>query len=102
MVYGPIIRNTCRLSNKKFIKLLKIYNKKGCTICYLFSSKETLLSRRKNDIGDLEILEKYYNLLSLKYEEIINIAKKYINVLIFNTSTESIVKIKKIILKTLI
>lgn len=46
MVYGPIIRNKCKLSLEDYTKLLIAYKNVGTKIIYLTAPKDVLLKRR--------------------------------------------------------
>lgn len=43
MVYGPVIRNKCKLSIEDYTKLLIAYKNTGAKIIYLTAPKEVLL-----------------------------------------------------------
>ena len=85
MVYGPVLRNYSKLSFEQFIFLLKEYNQNNTSLIYLTAPKEILLSRRINDIADYELIKKHYDSLNSKYDEIMDISKRYINILQLNS-----------------
>ncbi|MDO5568985.1 MAG: hypothetical protein Q4G04_02575 [bacterium] len=85
MVYGPVVRNKCKLSLEQYIELLRQYSLCGAYIIYLIAPKEALLARRKDDPNDLRIIEEYYDQLSLQYDRIMQLSSNYIEVLQFDT-----------------
>ena len=89
MVYGPVLRNNCKLSLEQYTKLLQEYKKHGATIVYLTSPKDILLSRRVNDLKDYQMIDKYYEPLNSKYDEIMQYSKDYIDVLQFDSHVMS-------------
>jgi len=85
MVYGPVLRNNCKLTIEQYIELLKLYREKGTTIIYLTAPKEVLLERRSNDLNDYEMIDKYYETLNARYDEIMDYSCNYINVLQYDS-----------------
>ena len=85
MVYGPVLRNNCKLTIEQYTKLLKAYKEKGDTIIYLTAPKEVLLERRSNDLKDYEMIDRYYEALNARYDEIMNYSCNYINVLQYDS-----------------
>ena len=55
MVYGPVIRNKCKLSIEDYTKLLMAYKNTGAKIIYLTAPKEVLLKRRNDEQSDYEV-----------------------------------------------
>lgn len=55
-------------------------------IVYLKSSKETLLERRKFDLEDTEMLQKYFEILNERYNKVMNFLRRYFPVLEIDTS----------------
>jgi len=49
MVYGPVMRNTCKLNVEDYTKLLIAYKTAGAKIIYLTAPKDVLLKRRNDD-----------------------------------------------------
>lgn len=89
MVYGPILRDNCKLSLDQYTSLLQEYKKHGTVIIYLTCPKDILLSRRVDDLKDYEIIDKYYASLNSKYDEIMEYSKDYIDVLQFDSHAMS-------------
>lgn len=89
MVYGPIIRNKCKLSDDEYLYLLNEYKKIKSKIIYLTAPKEVLLARRKNDKKDYEMICKYYDKLNNKYKDVMDYTSKIIDVNSFDTSVYS-------------
>lgn len=85
MVYGPVLRNNCKLTIEQYTELLKAYKEKETTIIYLTAPKEVLLERRSNDLNDYEIINKYYDSLNDRYNEIMNFSSNYLNVLNYDS-----------------
>ena len=85
MVYGPVLRNNCKLTIEQYTELLKLYREKGATIIYLTAPKEALLERRANDLKDYEMIDKYYETLNARYDEIMDYSCNYINVLQYDS-----------------
>lgn len=86
MVYGPVLRNNCKLTIQQYTELLKLYNETGTTIIYLKAPKEILLERRVNDLKDYEMIDKYYEALNIRYDEIMDYSRNFINVLMYDSS----------------
>ena len=103
MVYGPVIRGHCRLSDKEFIELLRLYNSYSFKLFYLYATKECLLKRRIVDQKDYEILMQYYDELFVQYNKVISFCKNYIETFIFNTEIKNLeemnVEAKRILIK---
>lgn len=81
MVYGPVLRNDCKLSISQFKNLLQAYKQCGTYIIYLTSPKAILLSRRINDLKDYEMINNYYDSLNKKYDEIMSFSQEYIDIM---------------------
>ncbi|HHX99148.1 TPA: hypothetical protein GX533_00460 [Candidatus Dojkabacteria bacterium] len=81
MVYGPILRNNCKLTLEQYTQLLQEYKKHEAIIVYLTSPKGVLLSRRANDLKDYNMIDKYYELLNARYEEIMDYSSVFIDIL---------------------
>lgn len=99
MVYGPVMRNNCKLSIDDYTKLLVAYKNSGCKIIYLTAPKEELLKRRNNDKSDYEIINNYYNELHEKYEEIMNSSSQFIEVIKINTYEKNVEQVRSSIKK---
>ena len=65
--------------------MLKSYKEKGTTIIYLTAPKEILLERRANDLKDYEMIDKYYETLNVRYDEIMDYSSNYINILQYDS-----------------
>ncbi|MEG1008965.1 MAG: hypothetical protein RSF67_03970 [Clostridia bacterium] len=85
MVYGPVIRGKCKLTIEDYKDLLIQYEKVGTSIIYLSAPKEILLSRRKNDSNDFEVIKNFYDELSEYYLRLMSFSKDYIEVLEIDT-----------------
>lgn len=90
---GDIVRGICRLSNEDYEKLLKYYSTFNTKVVYLKADKRTLIKRRIDDPKDLEMLREYYYDIDARYDEVINIARKYLDVYEFNTAKVSTIEI---------
>ncbi len=90
---GNIVRGLCRLSDDDYEKLLHYYSTFNTKVIYLKADKKTLLERRKDDPEDLEMLQKHFEAINIRYDEVIEIAKKYLDVYEFNTTKTSTDKI---------
>lgn len=103
MVYGPVIRNSCKLSLENYTELLNAYKNAGAKIIYLTAPKEVLLKRRNGDKDDYEVITDHYEELNNKYDEIIEYSTKFIDVMTINTHEENIEQIrdhvKKLVIK---
>lgn len=86
LVYGPILRNISKINLQQTMNIINEYSKVDCKIIYLKALKLDLLQRRKGDLEDLQMLEKYYDMLDEKYDEVIEFLKKYFPILTINTS----------------
>lgn len=102
MVYGPVIRNSCKLSLEDYTKLLNAYKKIGARIIYLICPKEILLKRRNFDKSDYEIITNYYEKLKNKYDEIMEYSSKFIDVITINTYEENIEQVRNHVKKAVI
>lgn len=89
LVYGPILRGNCRLDKTQTINLLEHYKKAGVTVVYLKADKDTIISRRKTDEKDFEMLTKHFDELNSKYDTAMWIASQFVNVREINTSDVS-------------
>lgn len=103
MVYGPVIRNKCKLSIEDYTKLLIAYKNTGAKIIYLTVPKEVLLKRRNDEQSDYEIITNYYEELNKKYDEIMKYSSKFIDVIAINTHETNIEQVrsqvKKLVMK---
>lgn len=87
---GNLVRGICRLSDDEYEKLLEYYGSFGTIIIYLKANKDVLLERRKDDFDDFKMISELYDAIDSRYDEVINIAKKYIKVYTFNTSKTTV------------
>ncbi len=94
MVYGPVIRNKCKLSIEDYTKLLIAYKNTGAKIIYLTAPKEDLLKRRNDEQSDYEIITNYYEELNKKYDEIMKYSSKFIDVIAINTHETNIEQVR--------
>ena len=94
MVYGPVIRNICKLSLDDYTKLLIAYKNAGAKIIYLTAPKEVLLKRRNDDKSDYEVITNHYEELNNKYDEIMEYSSKFIDVITINTHEADIEQVR--------
>ena len=94
MVYGPIIRNKCKLSLEDYTKLLIAYKNVGTKIIYLTAPKDVLLKRRTEEKSDYEIITNYYEELNKKYDEIMEYSSKFIDIIDINTYEANIEQVR--------
>lgn len=94
MVYGPVMRNLCKLSFDDYTKLLIAYKNAGAKIIYLTAPKEVLLKRRNDDKSDYEVITNHYEELNNKYDEIMEYSSKFIDVIPINTHEENIDQVR--------
>ncbi len=94
MVYGPVIRNKCKLSIEDYTKLLIAYKNTGAKIIYLTAPKEVLLKRRNGEQSDYEVITNYYEELNKKYDEIMKYSSKFIDVIAINTHETNIEQVR--------
>lgn len=92
---GALVRGICRLSDDEYEKLLDYYSTFGTKIIYLKADKNILLKRRKDDLEDLQMITKLYEVVNKKYDEVMEIAKKYLPVYEFDTSKTTVSEIIK-------
>lgn len=90
LVYGPVLRNHCKLDKKQLENILKKYSEINPVILYLKANKDDILSRRKNDNEDYDMLSDNFDSLNNRYEKVFNVISKYLNVIEINTSEMSI------------
>jgi len=90
LVYGPILRNGSKINPIQTANIINNYSKIDCRIIYLKALKLDLLKRRASHLEDLEMLEKYYEVLNNKYDEIIDSLEDQFSILTINTSLTSI------------
>lgn len=87
LVYGPILRNSCRINQQQTKNIIEQYAKVGTKIIYLMSTKEMLLKRRIGDDEDTEMIKMYFDKLNLRYDKVIKIIGKYMPVKEIDTTT---------------
>lgn len=101
MVYGPVVRDKCKLTIEEYIYLLNEYKKIGAQIIYLVAPKQVLLDRRKIDDRDYSMIDIYYEELNKYYENMMEISREYINVdridTYLNVETEVQDKVRKLL-----
>ena len=85
MIYGPVIRDKCKLTIEEYIYLLNEYKKIGAQIIYLVAPKQVLLDRRKIDERDYSMIDIYYEELNTYYENVMEISEEYITIDKFDT-----------------
>lgn len=86
LVYGPVLRNSCKINKQQIQNIINQYVNAKTRIVYLKSSKETLLERRKFDLEDTEMLQKYFEILNERYNKVMNFLRRYFPVLEIDTS----------------
>lgn len=94
MVYGPVIRNKCKLSLEDYAKLLIAYKNAGAKIIYLTAPKDVLLKRRNDEKSDYEVITNHYEELNKKYDEIMEYSSKFIDVIAINTHEANIEQVR--------
>lgn len=94
MVYGPVIRNKCKLSLEEYTKILLAYRNVGTQIIYLTAPKKTLLKRRTTEKNDYEIIMNYYEELNQKYDEIMKYSSNFLDVITINTYEANIEQVR--------
>lgn len=94
MVYGPVIRNKCKLSIEDYTKLLIAYKNTGAKIIYLTAPKEVLLKRRNDEQSDYGVITNHYEELNKKYDEIMKYSSKFIDVIAINTHEANIEQVR--------
>lgn len=94
MVYGPVIRNKCKLSIENYTKLLVAYKNTGAKIIYLTAPKDVLLKRRNDEKRDYEVITNYYEELNKKYDEIMEYSSNFIDVIGINTYESDIEQVR--------
>jgi hypothetical protein len=71
VVYGEVLRNISRISKEDIIDIInKIKEITKIKFLYLKATKETLLDRRKDDVKDYPMIQRHYDKLTEKYDEI--------------------------------
>lgn len=90
---GDLVRGICRLSDEDYKKLLSYYASFNTVVVYLKADKDILLERRKNDKDDFEMITNLYEDINAKYDEAIEVAKKYLPVYEFSTNSTSVSEI---------
>lgn len=86
LVYGPVIRNSCRINKAQLERIIKAYANKNVYIIYLTAEKNILLKRRKDNINDYQNIETYYEGLNKRYKKVMNVMKNYFDVKEIDTS----------------
>lgn len=94
MVYGPVIRNKCKLSLEDYTRLLIAYKNAGAKIIYLTAPKDVLLKRRNYEKSDYEVITNHYEELNKKYDEIMEYSSKFIDVIAINTNEANIEQVR--------
>lgn len=94
MVYGPVIRKTCKLSLEDYTNLLIAYKNMGAKIIYLKAPKDILLQRRNEDKSDYETIVNHYEELNNQYDKIMEYSSNYIDVITINTYEENIEQVR--------
>lgn len=94
IVYGPVIRNKCKLSLEDYTKLLIAYKNAGAKIIYLTAPKDVLLKRRNDEKSDYEVITNHYEQLNEKYDEIMEYSSKFIDVIVINTHEANIEQVR--------
>lgn len=94
MVYGPVIRNKCKLSLEDYTKILIAYKNAGAKIIYLTAPKDVLLKRRNDEKSDYEVIANHYEELNKKYDEIMEYSSKFIDVIAINNHEANIEQVR--------
>ena len=94
MVYGPVIRNKCKLSLEDYTKLLIAYKNAGAKIIYLTAPKEVLLKRRNDEKSDYEVITNHYEELNNQYDEIMEYSSGFIDVITIDTYEANIEQVR--------
>lgn len=94
MVYGPVIRNICKLNLEDYTKLLVAYKNAGAKIIYLTAPKDVLLKRRNDEKSDYEVITNHYEELNKKYNEIMEYSSEFIDVIAVNTHEANIEQVR--------
>lgn len=94
MVYGPVIRNKCKLSIENYTKLLILYKNAGAKIIYLTAPKNVLLKRKNDEKSDYEVITNHYEELSKRYDEIMEYSSNFIDVIAINTNELNIEQVR--------
>lgn len=102
MVYGPVIRKTCKLSPEDYTNLLIAYKNKETKIIYLKAPKDALLKRRNEDKSDYDVIENHYEELNNKYDEIMGYSSSFIDVITINTYEKNIEQVRSYVKKLMI
>ena len=102
MVYGPVIRKTCKLSFEDYTNLLIAYKNMGAKIIYLKAPKDILLKRRNEDKSDYEIIVNHYEELNNQYDKIMEYSSSFIDVITINTFEENIEQVRNHVKKLVI
>ena len=87
---GDIVRGICRLSDEDYNSLLNYYSSFGTIVIYLKADKDILLQRRKDDLKDFEMITNLYDDINNRYDEVMEIAKKYLPVYEFSTNSTTV------------
>lgn len=88
LVYGPILRESSRLSIAQGIELAQMYAERAAQLVFLSASQATLLQRRASDVKDASVLLQHYDALFVRYNEVIAHLEPHISVLHFDTGVE--------------
>ncbi len=99
MVYGPVIRNMCKLELEDYRKLLLAYKDRGVSIIYLIAPKVELLKRRQHDDSDYSNIEKYYDELNGQYDSIMEYSNQFVDVHKFDTHEMSENEVQELVRK---
>lgn len=94
MVYGPVIRKTCKLNLEDYTNLLIAYKNMGAKIIYLKAPKDILLKRRNEDKSDYEVIANHYDELNNQYDKIMEYSSSFIDVITINTYEENIEQVR--------
>ena len=87
---GDIVRGICRLSDEDYNSLLNYYSSFGTIVIYLKADKDILLQRRKDDLEDFKMITNLYDDINNRYDEVMEIARKYLPVYEFSTNSTTV------------
>lgn len=97
LVYGPVLRKSCKLNKEQLENILLKYKQVNPTVLYFKANKEDILQRRSKDKDDYQMLKSNYNELNNRYEKVIKVISRYLNVIEINTSEHSIDEVLSIV-----
>lgn len=97
LVYGPVLRHSCKLNREQLEKILTRYKQVNPIVLYFKANKEDILQRRIKDEKDYQMLTINYDALNNRYEKVIRVISKYLNVIEINTSERSVEEVLSLV-----